>query len=384
MPSLRLSVGKFLPSPIQSVVPIPSMKASTSIVVSLLFLVLATQVGSASAWEICSDVGVCNYVGCGDQRCACLASQGSACVNGFWSSDIIRYPGQTGISSCREGYFQPLCEQIGMVPVKVCYNFFKNPSKPETFDFRSCPDPLDCPTGTYSANGKNGAAEKACIQCPANSIPENDRLSSPSNVGSEKCVCNLGYAGTPCAACDVGKYKDSYYASTCNECPQGSTSVRGSTSRSSCSCNAGYEKINPSSEYFYCGQCGFGKYKESPGDGPCTSCPSNTESTPTKTSCTPVIKPTYQCAQTMSSTCKCYCCAYNSAGSCSTSLVGAFTVCSSNDCDLSACRKQYPVSCPETGSGSTSWTSSSPSNQCCFVGMLFSVMAAALVATNVY
>ena len=131
-------------------------------------------------------------------------------------------------------------------------------------------------------------------------------------------MCNAGYAGgvsgkttgIPCAACDEGKYKDftSFgLDSTCNECPQYSSSVMGATSRASCSCNAGFYKFTSASftsasstsassdGYFRCSHCDSGKYKDSKGDGPCTSCPNNTQSlsvgSTSVSSCTPVIKP---------------------------------------------------------------------------------------------
>jgi hypothetical protein len=48
-------------------VPIPSMKAFTSIVVSVLFLVLTSQVVSGVSWVECSDVSNCMYDGYDNQ-----------------------------------------------------------------------------------------------------------------------------------------------------------------------------------------------------------------------------------------------------------------------------------------------------------------------------
>lgn len=277
-----------------------------SIPVSLLFLVLTSQVGSASAWVECSDVSQCMYDGCGNQQCACLASQGPNCVNGFWKS-TIGYQGETGLSSCRQGKWQPLCEQIGMVPVAVCYNLFLAPGTSGSFNFASCPDLPECPTGTYSNDGKNGIGDKACLKCPANSMPENDRYDYSKKTGSKQCFCNAGYQGTPpqCSACDEGKYKKSpSYSSQeeCDKCPYAAgSSVRGATSAADCSCNAGYTEFvsGSTSASVWCTECGRGTYKGSRGNGPCTSCPNNTEHTgqvswfgnTDVSSCTPVIKP---------------------------------------------------------------------------------------------
>jgi len=264
------------------------MKASTSIAVSLLFLVLTSQVGSASVRVDCSDVSDCMYEGYGKIPCACSGSEGNACVNGYWT---YYYQGETGRSSCVAGVWQPLCEQIGITP-KVCYTWVRYSTR---FSFRSCVTTLpSAPLARTSVDGKNGAGDKACRQCPANSFPENGLLSSPSNVGSEKCSCGPGtytfdgsngardkacrqclansqaeqeYGSRRCycnadylstvgftdfspensnytsfTACDEGKWKPSVssgYGDTCYKCRDNSgSSVRGSTSETSCSCNA--------------------------------------------------------------------------------------------------------------------------------------------------
>jgi hypothetical protein len=284
-------------------------RVTRSMSISLLFLVLTSQVGSASAWVECSDVSQCMYDGCGNLPCACLASQGPNCVNGFWNSNL-GYQGKTGVSSCRQGKWQPLCEQIGMV-VAGCYNFFLEPGSSGTYSFQSCPDLPElpeCPTGTYSDDGKNGIGDKACRKCPANSMPENDTHDYLKKKGSKECLCNAGYTGTPpqCSACDEGKYKESpsysSEASVCDKCHSGTgTSVRGSTSRANCSCDTGYTDYKFDNLGGWCKQCERNTYKGSRGNGPCTSCPNNTEhplvlgnqlfGNTHVNSCTPVIKP---------------------------------------------------------------------------------------------
>jgi hypothetical protein len=159
----------------------------------------------------------------------------------------------------------------------------------------------ECGPGTYSLDGRNGAGDKACRQCPANSVGLME-----SGYVSTYCLCNPGYTGdlsftwdgiprdSSCTACGEGKFKISTGAYQCSSCTtsfggdNSGSSVRGSSSQDSCLCNAGYEKPT----YGPCEQCKAGKYKESRDQKLCTSCPSKTSSPPGSTSvssCTPII-----------------------------------------------------------------------------------------------
>jgi hypothetical protein len=169
--------------------------------------------------------------------------------------------------------------------------------------------------------------DKACRKCPANSVPEKDSYDYLREVweqrtGSKQCGCNAGYTGmvnsrgSQCSACDEGKYKEDHSPSSKMECTQctlfASSSVRGATSAASCSCNAGYMPddlrdpctfpctlSSASNRLLYgvsCTACERGKYKDSRGNVPCTSCPNNTDQVSWNgntdvSSCISVIKP---------------------------------------------------------------------------------------------
>ena len=281
-----------------------AMKSSTSItvMVSLLFLVMEYQVGSSWDWVQCKSESECMYQGCGNRPCTC-SQPGPLCVNGKW---VGTYQGLNGVSTCLAGVWKPICDTgNGQVPIEVCMNWF--PQSSTNNAFQTCPDPPSCPTGTYSDDGKNGAGDKACRKCPVNSFPEDTE-------GSKRCICNAGYEGPTCAACDEGKYKEPSefpsFFSKCLDCPiSAGSSVKGSTSKTSFSCNAGYTKQDCQycTSGFQCTGCEKGKYKDSRGNGPCTSCPINTDTVSwwantDVSACTPVIKP--KCApNTYSSDC---------------------------------------------------------------------------------
>jgi len=61
----------------------------------------------------------------------------------------------------------------------------------------------DCVVGKYSDT--IGATQNVCASCPENS------MSSEGSGDKNGCICNPGYtgeAGSFCAACDIGKFKN--------------------------------------------------------------------------------------------------------------------------------------------------------------------------------
>ncbi len=149
-----------------------------------------------------------------------------------------------------------------------------------------------CSIGTFKMT--TGAA--SCVACPANSH-------SPE-TGQSSCQCNAGFTGPEgdCSSCVAGKFKatsgsaacenceagkfsaavGAIVASTCADCPQGKTSVAGSSSanncatvcdslwntgQSSCQCNAGFTGTDGD-----CSSCVAGKFKASLGPAACENC----------------------------------------------------------------------------------------------------------------
>ncbi|EKX31555.1 hypothetical protein GUITHDRAFT_149224 [Guillardia theta CCMP2712] len=122
-----------------------------------------------------------------------------------------------------------------------------------------------------------------CKPCPAFSSL------AAGTVDQTSCSCNSGYvllqgncylstcaAGTyvvqnSCVNCPANTYKTTSTAlySDCLPCPAHSTSPPGSTSRSMCSCNAGYFGLSAQGE---CEDCPAGTYQPSAGQTVCESC----------------------------------------------------------------------------------------------------------------
>ena len=81
----------------------------------------------------------------------------------------------------------------------------------------------------------------------------------------EILTCGSCLAGTAkdtvgnnaCAACPADSYNDGSYNTQCNTCPTGSSSPKGSTAVTDCTCNAGYTRDDGGS----CIACVSGKYK---------------------------------------------------------------------------------------------------------------------------
>lgn len=141
---------------------------------------------------------------------------------------------------------------------------------------------VSCGVDTYS-----DAKQAQCTQCPAHSHTQG------THDGITSCVCDAGYqregdvcnpcptgthkpsvGNTMCEACAPDTYQDLTSQTSCKACRSESSSVSGSTSQSSCLCNAGYLlSVNT------CEQCGAGTYKSSPSNSnTCTNCPSATYS----------------------------------------------------------------------------------------------------------
>ena len=124
-----------------------------------------------------------------------------------------------------------------------------------------------CGIGSYKSVG-----DSECQGCPSFTTTSTEGSSALSD-----CICVKGYtapnAGEACVPCASGYYKDFVGSSDCVVCPSDSTSPSGSTSVSSCECNAGFTTDGSN-----CVECGSGTYKSSVSNDPCTSCPEHSSS----------------------------------------------------------------------------------------------------------
>lgn len=133
-----------------------------------------------------------------------------------------------------------------------------------------------CVAGTYKATPGPGT----CLDCPAHSL-------SPAGSTSETtCTCNAGFWGFTypntgtCKACSAGTYQSFYvdfWGNTivdCHSCPTNTHSYAASRLAGDCLCKAGYS--GPSGGA--CTACAAGKYNAVPGAQTCTLCALNTYS----------------------------------------------------------------------------------------------------------
>ena len=147
-------------------------------------------------------------------------------------------------------------------------------------DIKGSGDCVVCPVDTYSAV-LGAISESTCEPCPE------DTSSGSGSSAKSDCKCkagSLGPGGGPCTVCPSGKYQrkdrcDGDYChrkSRCIDCPEGHTSPPGSTSAEHCLdiCDAG--SYGPHGGP--CVLCEEGKYKGTPGSDACTDCPANTNS----------------------------------------------------------------------------------------------------------
>ena len=118
-----------------------------------------------------------------------------------------------------------------------------------------------CASGKYS--GASGAiASTTCQQCP-------DATTSPASSSAvTDCACNKGYsgpAGGPCLVCSAGSYKEVSGSASCTRCPENSESSTNSIFETDCKCKAGYVGPNGGP----CSPCMKGTYKTAPGSTGC-------------------------------------------------------------------------------------------------------------------
>jgi DNA-binding beta-propeller fold protein YncE len=140
---------------------------------------------------------------------------------------------------------------------------------------------VPCEAGTY----KNGTGSGPCTLCYRNAH------APPASTSVSACQCAAGYSGasgTACTACAAGEYKSTNGSAACSlcaggtysgaiagnsgtvcmSCPNHSSSPRGSSHVSNCTCEAGYAGQGGGA----CAECPAGTYKRSDGSGPCANC----------------------------------------------------------------------------------------------------------------
>jgi hypothetical protein len=146
-------------------------------------------------------------------------------------------------------------------------------------DVQEC---TECGADTWKAVGRG-----RCEECPENSS------SGKGSVEKKDCECDDGYErdgnydcqacekgeymkSSSCESCQANTYTDVTAATACEDCPPGTESEEGSDENIDCECKAGYTAYKNGVE---CDMCGYGKYKINPGVGDCEGCPSGSTTT---------------------------------------------------------------------------------------------------------
>ena len=178
-----------------------------------------------------------------------------------------------------------------------------------------------CTAGYYCPGGHTDASIRRRVLSETNysggdlepCAPNSQSIAGSDNASM--CLCNSGYTSFACAeppcdpmcsACEPGTYKavasnvvdceqcpaGTYSSSLheCTACPESTESAPGSTDVSSCvpSCEPGY--TGPAGS---CTACDVGKYKNSSGSSPCTTCPPGHVSYDGESSCRACVPGTY-------------------------------------------------------------------------------------------
>ncbi|KAL7020531.1 hypothetical protein ACKWTF_011569 [Chironomus riparius] len=154
---------------------------------------------------------------------------------------------------------------------------------------------IPCPLGTFN----NETGQTSCNSCPINystrktgSRLETDcrEMCGPGNFARMKILKKNSTAANPktlmpfCRSCGIGEYQSKYDQTTCDECPEGLTSERASTSIDDCykrfedSCNSttcGDHGECIQTDSFYSCECDDGFYGQNCeiAENPCSSAP---------------------------------------------------------------------------------------------------------------
>ena len=190
----------------------------------------------------------------------------TSCGVGEYQDEV----GQTSCNKCVEGTYKPLA---GPGDCTVCPTGMTSasgsdaltdcvclPAHTETSDGTRC---ISCDVGTYM--DVTGSVD--CLACP---------VGTSSTKGSTEvtdCTCLPGYTaasdGVACTACDAGTFKDVKGSTACETCRVNSESLSGSVL---CLCSAGFTDADNE----WCASCDAGTFKSVVGSAVCTSCPSHT------------------------------------------------------------------------------------------------------------
>lgn len=139
-----------------------------------------------------------------------------------------------------------------------------------------------CPRATY-----NTLFNSTCLQCPIHSSHVDT-----ARVHVTDCTCDPGYTGpdggpcescplgdfkalngsAPCDTCGINTYSNGSSASSCVQCHANSTASAGSSLKSDCLCDPGFELLADE-----CVQCVPGKFKGGSGNEACQLCGTDSE-----------------------------------------------------------------------------------------------------------
>ena len=134
---------------------------------------------------------------------------------------------------------------------------------------------IECAQGYYKDTVDTADTNTQCVQCPALHTTLNTASTSYGD-----CLCDVNAGGTTasCVACSANEVKYIIANLACIDCHAGSSLAADADHlQDNCLCDAGFTGVGR------CETCPDGTFKNSSGDGACTTCGANTISDPPRT-----------------------------------------------------------------------------------------------------
>ena len=219
----------------------------------------------------CDDCPANAYSGPGSTICTCIEGHTgpdggvcTACVAGTFKD----LNGSSPCTLCSPGKYSM---ETGEILELTCDACTANSDAPAGSDAAS-----DCICNAGFTSDDAGG----CVACAAGTCEETCNVGYTNREGGSCEACPPGTwknvtGNSNCTACLAGKYSEVTAAvaeTTCQKCPNYSTSEPGSSRRSSCQCERGFQGVGERAE---CVLCSFGKYKDGVGNDECKWCAAN-------------------------------------------------------------------------------------------------------------
>ena len=239
----------------------------------LLFLLLVRLPARGGAQALAGDLDLADAEGRVDACAAPLVAHNDTCTcdaGATWQS--TQSGAQCG--ACAAGTYKPA---PGFHACSAC------PALTTSFEGATEADDCLCVPGYSSAAGaceacaegayKDFIGNNSCVVCPANA---NTIKTSADSM--DDCLCNAGYVASidgdeACAACLQNTFTITQGSPSCLSCPEHSGTEGPASTFADCKCQAGYTQGGYGESF--CVACAAGQYKAALSMAPCTQCPAD-------------------------------------------------------------------------------------------------------------